>query len=79
MACKKDLTKALTKLPDAKNGLKNGDYDKADQSVKLALGFPMRCRKNLKRAKFDEYPQVYSQIMIYAQLSDAAMRIIERF
>ncbi|VVB00105.1 unnamed protein product [Arabis nemorensis] len=68
-------------LPDAKTGLKNGDYDKAGESLKFALMFPMRCKFNLQRAKFDkyEYPQVYSQINIYAQLSDAAMRIIDRF
>lgn len=77
--CKKDLSEAMTRaLPDAKKGLKTGDYDKAGQSIKHALGFPLMCLNNLQSAEFD-FPPVYSQINIYAQLSDAAMRIIDRF
>lgn len=69
------MTKAL---PDAKKGLKTGEYDKAGQSIKHALGFPLMCGNNLQAAEFVS-PTVYSQINIYAQLSDAAMRIIDRF
>ncbi|AEE81948.2 Plant invertase/pectin methylesterase inhibitor superfamily protein [Arabidopsis thaliana] len=77
--CKKDLsTNASTILSEAKTSLKTGDYDKTNKSIKLALGFPLRCMFNLKRVKFTS-PQLFSQINIYAQLSDAAMRIIDRF
>ncbi|CAH8273592.1 unnamed protein product [Arabidopsis lyrata] len=78
-ACKKDLsTNAATILSEAKTSLKTGDYDKTNRSIKLALGFPLGCRFNLKSVKFTS-PQLFSQINIYAQLSDAAMRIIDRF
>ncbi|XP_048617680.1 LOW QUALITY PROTEIN: uncharacterized protein LOC106449131 [Brassica napus] len=77
--CKKDLSEAMRKaLSDAKKGLKTGDYDKAGQSIKHVLGFPLMCKYNLQTAEFDFTP-FYSQINIYAQLSDAAMRIIDRF
>ncbi|WZZ64800.1 hypothetical protein YC2023_076170 [Brassica napus] len=71
--CKKDLSEAMRKaLSDAKKGLKTGDYDKAGQSIKHVLGFPLMCKYNLQTAEFDFTP-FYSQINIYAQLSDAAM------
>ncbi|XP_013591233.1 PREDICTED: pectinesterase inhibitor [Brassica oleracea var. oleracea] len=77
--CKKDLSEAIRKaLSDAKKGLKTGDYDKAGQSIKHVLGFPLMCKYNLQTAEFDFTP-FYSQINIYAQLSDATMRIIDRF
>ncbi|ESQ29851.1 hypothetical protein EUTSA_v10011943mg [Eutrema salsugineum] len=77
--CKKDLSEAITKaLPDAKNSLKTGDYDKAGKSVKLALGFPLSCSDSLQTTKFD-FRSFYNRIRIYAQLSNAAMRIIDRF
>ncbi|XP_009124120.1 uncharacterized protein LOC103849054 [Brassica rapa] len=77
--CKKELSETMTKaLPDAKKGLKTGEYDKAGQSIKHALGFPLMCGNNLQAAEFVSLT-VYSQINIYAQLSDAAMRIIDRF
>ncbi|KAG2304515.1 hypothetical protein Bca52824_033166 [Brassica carinata] len=77
--CKKQLSEAMTKaLPDAKKGLKTGDYDKAGKSIKHALSFPLMCVNNLQSAEF-HFPPVYSQINTYAQLSDAAMRIIDRF
>ncbi|KAF2592045.1 hypothetical protein F2Q70_00043034 [Brassica cretica] len=77
--CKKDLSEAMRKaLSDAKKGLKTGDYDKAGQSIKHVIGFPLMCKYNLQTAELDFTP-FYSQINIYAQLSDAAMRIIDRF
>ncbi|KAL1221486.1 Pectinesterase inhibitor [Cardamine amara subsp. amara] len=78
-ACKKDLsTEATTKLSEAKTGLKTGDYDKAGLSIKLALGFPLSCRVSLKNVKFTS-ADLFTQINLFGQLSNAAMRIIDRF
>ncbi|KAL1194281.1 Pectinesterase inhibitor [Cardamine amara subsp. amara] len=78
-ACKKELlTEATTKLSEAKTGLNTNDYDKANLSIKLALGFPLSCRAYLKNFKFASL-ELFSQIDIYDQLSNAAMRIIDRF
>ncbi|CAN8303195.1 unnamed protein product [Cochlearia groenlandica] len=76
--CKNDMLEAIKKLPDVNKSVKRGDYDKAGQSLKLGLLSPKRCRDNLRRTKLKFY-QIYSQINIYIQLSDAAMRIIDRF
>ncbi|XP_010450608.1 PREDICTED: uncharacterized protein LOC104732726 [Camelina sativa] len=84
-ACKQDLSmKVPKKLSEAKTDLRSGDYDKAARSIMLALSYPWSCRSNLQSVKFDEYLyeeslELFSQINIYAQLSDAAMRIIDRF
>ncbi|KAL1221485.1 Pectinesterase inhibitor [Cardamine amara subsp. amara] len=76
--CKKDLsTEVTTKLSEAKTGLKTGDYDKAGLSIKLALVFPLTCRAKLKIFMFTS-DELFSHINIYNQLSDAAMRIIDR-
>ncbi|CAA7027401.1 unnamed protein product [Microthlaspi erraticum] len=77
--CKKDLLVAMTLVPDAKNCLEAGDYNKAGQSIQLALGFPLQCRENLETSKFQFSPSFRQIITIYAQLSVAAMRIIDRF
>ncbi|XP_019091559.1 PREDICTED: pectinesterase inhibitor-like isoform X1 [Camelina sativa] len=84
-ACKHDLSMEVPKkLSEAKTDLRSGDYDKAARSIMLALGYPWSCRSNLQSVKFDESLfeetlELFSQINIYAQLSDAAMRIIDRF
>ncbi|KFK35537.1 hypothetical protein AALP_AA4G003400 [Arabis alpina] len=79
--CKKYLTAALKFLPYAKTSLKNGKYDMAGRTIAFALMFPIRCEDILETAKFEkfEYPEIYNQINLYGQLSDAAMRIIDRF
>ncbi|XP_010456178.1 PREDICTED: pectinesterase inhibitor-like [Camelina sativa] len=77
--CKKDLSmNVATNLSEAKRSLKTGDYDKVNHLIELALGFPLQCLFKLKLVKFMS-PQLSSQINIYGQLSDAAMRIIDRF
>ncbi|KAL1221487.1 Pectinesterase inhibitor [Cardamine amara subsp. amara] len=77
--CKKGMsTEATTKLSEAKTSLKTGDYDKTGQSLKLALGVTVSCGANLNSVKFMSY-ELFSQIIIYLQLSDAALRIIDRF
>ncbi|XP_023637311.1 pectinesterase inhibitor isoform X1 [Capsella rubella] len=76
--CKADLPNTATKLSEAKKSLVSGDYDKVNQSIEFALSFPLGCLLQLNNVNFT-FPQLSSQIQIYAQLSDAAMRIIDRF
>ncbi|EOA37807.1 hypothetical protein CARUB_v10011965mg [Capsella rubella] len=84
-ACNQNLLKEVPrKLSEAKTNLGTRHYDKAAESIKLALGYPWSCRSSIQNVKFDESLfgeslEVISQINIYAQLSDAAMRIIDRF
>ncbi|CAL9219092.1 unnamed protein product [Arabidopsis halleri] len=78
-ACKNDLsTVAPNTLSEAETALKTGDYDKTAKSIKFALGYPHICRLELQMIKFESV-ELFSQIDIYTQLSDAAMRIIDRF
>ncbi|XP_020866800.1 uncharacterized protein LOC9330619 isoform X2 [Arabidopsis lyrata subsp. lyrata] len=78
-ACENELsTVGPNTLSEAETALTTGDYDKTAKSIKLALGIPHGCRFELQRIKFESF-ELYSQINIYTQLSDAAMRIIDRF
>lgn len=76
--CRNDTSTVAPKLlSEAKTGLKTGDYDKAAKSIEYA-SIPHSCGLKQPSVEF-EFLQLFSQISIYTQLSDAAMRIIDRF
>ncbi|KAK8477279.1 hypothetical protein V6N13_087848 [Hibiscus sabdariffa] len=76
--CVKEFSEAKTDLAEAINMLKNKDYDETNSLVVKALHQEVDCRENLSQYNIS-YPYMEHYMTIYEQLSDAAMRIVDRF
>ncbi|KAL4351263.1 hypothetical protein GQ457_06G023640 [Hibiscus cannabinus] len=78
-SCGKGFSEAKTDLAKATNMLKNKDYDETNSLVSKALQKEVDCQKNVwdYRALVPDF--VIYDMRVYQELSDAAMRIIDRF
>ncbi|XVE52822.1 hypothetical protein DITRI_Ditri02bG0155000 [Diplodiscus trichospermus] len=69
---KSDLSIATIKL-------KSKDYDKTNHFVRTALQQEILCKKNVVKMKLRLPSNILFEMRVYEELSDAAMRIIDRF
>ncbi|TKY49400.1 pectinesterase protein [Spatholobus suberectus] len=79
--CAKDygLHIAKKELISTKRALQNHKYDSAESSVVRALSFDLACHADLKRGYHDKVPSdVFYDMKMYEELSEAASRIIEK-
>ncbi|GER48102.1 plant invertase/pectin methylesterase inhibitor [Striga asiatica] len=78
--CKSLFSKATKELESAAKEIKNNDYDSADRFVFRARMCNLQCYGNTEKGKDVGIPiDVKSEMMVFEQLSEAVMRIIERF
>ena len=77
--CEKGFLEAKSDLSTASNQLKVKDYDKTNHFVRTALEQEITCQKNVVSLKLRVPSNVLYVMRVYEELSDAAMRIIDRF
>ncbi|GMI65586.1 hypothetical protein like AT4G00872 [Hibiscus trionum] len=78
-SCEKGFSVATTDLANATNMLGNKDYDKTNGLVSAALRQEVDCNQYASEYKVTiPYRMVYD-MRVYEELSDAALRIIDRF
>ncbi|GAV64127.1 PMEI domain-containing protein, partial [Cephalotus follicularis] len=81
-ACGKGYSTALTDLSAATLKITNGEYDEANLSVRNALESEVECQRsiggNQQKIKPSFPVDVLYEMKVYEQLSDAALRIIDR-
>ncbi|TYG47662.1 hypothetical protein ES288_D11G357900v1 [Gossypium darwinii] len=77
--CQKELSDAKTNLTTAIDRLKNKDYDQTNYLVNLALQKEFDCKKNVGDLQYTLHTTVLNDMTLYEELSEAAMRIIDRF
>ncbi|MBA0687582.1 hypothetical protein Goari_015106 [Gossypium aridum] len=77
--CQKELSDAKTNLTTAIDRLKNKDYDQTNYLVNLALQKEFDCKKNVGDLQYTLPTTVLNDMTLYEELSEAAMRIIDRF
>ncbi|KAK8712247.1 hypothetical protein V6N13_147489 [Hibiscus sabdariffa] len=76
--CVTEFSEARTDLAKAINMLKKKDYDETNSLVVKALHQEVECRQSLSQYNIS-YPYMEYYMTIYEQLSDAALRIVDRF
>jgi pectinesterase inhibitor-like protein len=77
--CSKGYVKANKNLLKAVSLLKIGDYDKANSGVKSALQYELFCRETFEESKWKLPSLVVYEMRLYEALSEAALRIVDRF
>lgn len=81
--CVRLFSQATKELGSAAKEIKNGEYDSADKSVFNARRCNLECFSSVGskgKVKLSEVLiDVDSEMMVFEQLSEATMRIIERF
>ncbi|KAI3466324.1 hypothetical protein Pfo_022987 [Paulownia fortunei] len=79
--CVQLFSRATKELESAGKEIKNADYDSADRCVFSARRCNLECYSKIgKGVSKSEVPSaVNSEMMVFEELSEAAMRIIERF
>ncbi|XVF18210.1 hypothetical protein REPUB_Repub11eG0001900 [Reevesia pubescens] len=77
--CEKGFFEAKHDLSTATNELKGKDYDKTNHFVRTALEQEILCKKNVVSMKLRVPSNILYEMNVYEELSDAAMRIIDRF
>ncbi|CAA0818529.1 Plant invertase/pectin methylesterase inhibitor superfamily protein [Striga hermonthica] len=78
--CKSLFSKATKELESAAKEIKNNDYDRVDRFVFGAHMCNLKCYGNIEKGNDVEIPiGVKSEMMVFEELSEAGMRIIERF
>ncbi|PPD68559.1 hypothetical protein GOBAR_DD34563 [Gossypium barbadense] len=77
--CQKELSDAKTNLTTAIDRLKNKDYDQTNYLVNLALQKEFDCKNNVGDLQYTLHTTVLNDMTLYEELSEAAMRIIDRF
>ncbi|XP_022716591.1 pectinesterase inhibitor-like [Durio zibethinus] len=77
--CKKGFFEAKHDLSTATNQLKSKNYDKTNHYVRTALEEEIICRKYVVSMKLRVASNILYKMRVYEELSDAAMRIIDRF
>ena len=77
--CEKGFVQAKNDLSTATNQLKSKDYDKTNHFVRTALEPEIVCKKNVVSLKVRVPSNILNEMRVYEELSDAAMRIIDRF
>ncbi|XWS10312.1 hypothetical protein CRYUN_Cryun39dG0065300 [Craigia yunnanensis] len=77
--CEKGFFQAKSDLSTATNQLKSKDYDKTNHCVRTALEPERVCMKNVVSLKFKVPSNILNEMRVYEELSNAAMRIIDRF
>ncbi|GMI65581.1 hypothetical protein like AT4G00872 [Hibiscus trionum] len=76
--CVEGFSKAKADLTKATNMLENKDYDETNSLVNKALHQEIYCKQNLSEYHIS-YPSMDYDMTIYEELTDAAMRIVDRF
>ncbi|KAA3476112.1 cell wall/vacuolar inhibitor of fructosidase 2-like [Gossypium australe] len=77
--CQKELSDAKTNLTTAMDRLKNKDYDQTNYLVNHALQKEFDCKKNVGDLQYTLPTTVLNDMTLYEELSEAVMRIIDRF
>ncbi|XVF79508.1 hypothetical protein PTKIN_Ptkin14bG0228600 [Pterospermum kingtungense] len=77
--CEKGFIQAASYLSTAMDRLKSKDYDKTNHFVRTALEPEMDCKQNVVSLTPSVPSDVLDEMRVYEELSDAAMRIIDRF
>ncbi|XVF79509.1 hypothetical protein PTKIN_Ptkin14bG0228700 [Pterospermum kingtungense] len=77
--CEKGFIQANSNLSTAMNELMSKNYDKTNNFVRTALQPEIDCKKNVVSLTPSVPSDVLDQMRVYEELSDAAMRIIDRF
>lgn len=77
-ACSGGYSRAYKHLSEVLSYLKRGDYDKAGHSVLIALKFQLSCQKSIKSQKWSLPESIAYEMKVYEDLSQDAMRIIDR-
>ncbi|KAG4177134.1 hypothetical protein ERO13_A11G291800v2 [Gossypium hirsutum] len=77
--CQKELSNAKTNLTTAMDRLKSKDYDQTNYLLNHALQKEFDCKKNVGDLQYTLPTTVLNDMTIYEELSEAAMRIIDRF
>ncbi|KAK8588957.1 hypothetical protein V6N13_087846 [Hibiscus sabdariffa] len=77
--CGKRFSEAKTDLAKATNMLKNKDYDETNSPINKALQKEVDCQKNVWDYRAFVPDSVIYDMRVYQELSDAAMRIVDRF
>ncbi|EOY13873.1 PREDICTED: pectinesterase inhibitor [Theobroma cacao] len=77
--CEQGFSQAKHDLSTATDQLKRKDYDKTNHSVRTALEQEVTCNKNVLSLKLRVPNHVLFEMRVYEDLSEAAMRIIDRF
>ncbi|XVE52823.1 hypothetical protein DITRI_Ditri02bG0155100 [Diplodiscus trichospermus] len=77
--CEKGFSQAKSDLSTAMNRLKSKDYDKTNHFVRTALQQEIFCMENVVDLKLTIPSDILFDMRVYEELSDAAMRIIDRF
>ncbi|MBA0803991.1 hypothetical protein Gohar_014148, partial [Gossypium harknessii] len=79
IAATKELSDAKTNLTTAMDRLKSKDYDQTNYLVNHALQKEFDCKKNVGDLQYTLPTTVLNDMTLYEELSEAAMRIIDRF
>lgn len=77
--CQKELADAKTNLTTATDRLKNKDFDGTNYLVNQALRKEFDCKQNVGSLQYRVPTNVLNDMRLYEELSEAAMRIIDRF
>ncbi|KAK5786950.1 hypothetical protein PVK06_041600 [Gossypium arboreum] len=77
--CQKELFNAKTNLTTAMDRLKSKDYDQTNYLLNHALQKEFDCKKNVGDLQYTLPTTVLNDMTIYEELSEVAMRIIDRF
>ncbi|MBA0687581.1 hypothetical protein Goari_015105 [Gossypium aridum] len=77
--CQKEFSDAKTNLTTAMDRLKNKDYDQTNYLVNHALQKEFYCKNNVGDLQYTLPTTVLNDMTLYEELSEAAMRIIDRF
>lgn len=78
--CKKSFVSSRKELDGARSALKKRDFDGVVKSVDTALEYELTCSYEITGAKLDSHVpiDVIYTMRIFQELSEAALRIIER-
>lgn len=76
--CEKGFIHAKSDLSIATKQLKSKDYDKTNHFVRIALNPEIGCKNNVARLEPSVPSVILNEMRVYEELSDAAMRIIDR-
>ncbi|KAB2006348.1 hypothetical protein ES319_D11G338400v1 [Gossypium barbadense] len=77
--CQKEFSDAKTNLTTAMDRLKNKDYDQTNYLVNHALQEEFYCKNNVGDLQYTLPTTILNDMTLYEELSEAAMRIIDRF
>ncbi|KAE8667824.1 putative RING/U-box superfamily protein [Hibiscus syriacus] len=78
-SCEKWLSVAMTRLANATRMLEAGEYDGTNENVVAALVRELDCRQNVEAHNVTVPDGVVYDMRVYEELSEAALRIVDRF